>query len=229
MPASAEQASPGRRSNSRDRLLDAALTLFLERGFAATRVDDIAQKAAVSKGCVYLYFRTKQEIFEAVVDEAIVARIAQAERFAADFDGSASELLEAVLTKNVLEFWDSVSSGIPKLILAESQQFPELAANHFQGITLRARRFIESILQLGIDKGEYRAIDVPYVARCILNALDHELIVQHSAGIASSGGNEIDPARYLSTLLNLIHAGISKSEVSGGTGTDEQHSKERQQ
>lgn len=229
MPASAEHVSTGRRSNSRDRLLDAALTLFLERGFAATRVDDIAQRAAVSKGCVYLYFRTKQEIFEAVVDEAIVARIAQAEQFAADFDGSASELLEAVLTKNVLEFWDSPSSGIPKLILAESQQFPELAASHFQDITLRARRFIESILQLGIDKGEYRAIDVPYVARCILNALDHELITQHSAGIASSGGSEIDPAHYVSTLLNLIHAGIRQPEISASTGADGKCSKERQQ
>jgi len=228
MPASAEQPSSGRRSDSRDRLLEAALPLFLERGFAATRVDDIAQRAAVSKGCVYLYFRTKQEIFEAVVDEAIVARIARAEQFAADFEGSVSELLEAVLTNNLLEFWGSASSGIPKLILAESQQFPELAASYFQGITLRARRFIESILQLGIDKGEYRAIDVPYVARCILNALDHELITKHSAGIASNSGNELDPARYVSTLLNLIHAGIRRSAISGNTPADEQNTPVRQ-
>ena len=227
MPASAEQTSGRGRSDSRDRLLDAALALFLERGFAATRVDDIAQRAAVSKGCVYLYFRTKQEIFEAVVDEAIVARIARAEQFAADFDGSASELLEAVLTNNLLEFWGSASSGIPKLILAESQQFPELAASHFQGITLRARKFIESILQLGIDSGEYRAIDVPYVARCILNALDHELITKHSAGIGSSRGNELDPAHYVSTLLDLIHTGIRQSVVAGSTPADEPSLKER--
>jgi len=229
MPANAAHTPTGRRSNSRDRLLNAALALFVERGFAATRVDDIAQKAAVSKGCVYLYFRTKHEIFEAVIDEAIVARIAQAEQFAADFGGSASELLEAVLTNNLLEFWDSASSGIPKLILAESQQFPELAASHFQKITLRARRFIESILQLGIDKGEYRAIDVPYVARCILNALDHELITQHSAGIASGKGNELDPAHYVSTLLDLIHTGIRQSAVSRKTRADRQYAKERQQ
>lgn len=229
MPASAEQTPGVRRSDSRDRLLEAALDLFLERGFAATRVDDIAQRAAVSKGCVYLYFRTKHEIFEAVVDEAIVARIARAEQFAADFNGSASELLEAVLTNNLLEFWGSASSGIPKLILAESQQFPELAASHFQGITLRARRFIESILQLGIDNGEYRTIDVPYVARCILNALDHELITQHSAGIASSGANELDPAHYVSTVLDLIHTGIRQTAVSGSARADRKNTQGRQQ
>jgi AcrR family transcriptional regulator len=229
MPASAEQIPGVRRSDSRERLLEAALTLFLERGFAATRVDDIAQRAAVSKGCVYLYFRTKHEIFEAVVDEAIVARIARAEQFAADFNGSASELLEAVLTNNLLEFWGSASSGIPKLILAESQQFPELAASYFQGITLRARRFIEGLLQLGIDKGEYRTIDAPYVARCILNALDHELITQHSAGITSSGGNELDPAHYVRTLLDLIHAGIRQTAVSGAAQADVKNTQGRQQ
>ena len=142
MPASAEQPSSGRRSDSRDRLLEAALILFLERGFAATRVDDIAHRAAVSKGCVYLYFRTKQEIFEAVVDDAIVARIARAEQFAADFEGSVSELLEAVLTNNLLEFWGSASSGIPKLILAECQQFPELAASVLDLFDLMVHPFV---------------------------------------------------------------------------------------
>ncbi len=229
MPISAEPTPTGRRSNARDRLLDAAVALFLKRGFASTRVDDIAKKASVSKGCVYLYFRTKQDIFEAVVDEAVVARIARAEQFAADFSGSASELLQAVLTNNLLEFWGSTSSGIPKLILAESQQFPELAASYFQRITLRARRLIESILQLGIDKGEYRAMDVPYVARCILNALDHELITQHSAGIASGGGNELDPGHYVLTLLDLIHGGIRQTTASRTARTDQVRTEEQQQ
>jgi len=219
MNASPDDLPGSRRSESRERLLDSALILFLERGFAATRVEDIAQRAGVSKGCVYLYFRTKDEIFQAVVDEAIVARIARAEQFAADFSGSASELLKAVLTNNLLEFWGSQSSGIPKLVLAESQQFPELAASHFQRITLRARRLIESILQLGINSGEYRAMDAAYAARCILNSLDYELVTQHCAGIAESGANALDPEHYVNTLLELIHSGIRQTETREFTHT----------
>ena len=79
MPAIAEQTSPRGSGVTRDAILTAALTLFLQRGFAATRVEDIAQIAGVGKGSVYLHFRNKEELFQAVIDEGIVASLEQAE------------------------------------------------------------------------------------------------------------------------------------------------------
>jgi len=219
----AQHSSGRRRSVSRERLLESALTLFMERGFAATRVEDIAQRAGVSKGCIYLYFKTKDEIFQAVIEDGVVAHIDKAEQFIADFGGSANDLLTAMLTRNLLEFWGSPSSGIPKLVLAESQIFPDLAARYFDRITIRARRLLENILQAGIDSGEYRPIDVQYVARCILNALDHELITLHAAGTAES--KDLDPARFVTTILDLIRHGINQS----ADGTAAKSSRIRQQ
>lgn len=195
--------------SSRDALLDAALELFLEQGFAATRVEDIAAAAGVSKGTVYLYFRTKRELFSAVIESGVVERIAHAEEFASGFVGSTTELLATMLRNNLLEFWGSRSSGILRLIVAEAKQFPELAESFYAEVTGRARQLLARVLQQGIDKGEYRAIDVDYTARCILNALDFEIVIAHS--LEQARANDFEPQRYIETLLELILAGVTVS------------------
>jgi TetR/AcrR family transcriptional regulator len=199
--------APARRRVSREALLDAALELFLQHGFAATRVEDVACRAGVSKGSVYLHFKNKNELFQAVIDQGVVARLEQAEQHLVDFSGTASELLQTMLAQNLLEFWNSPFSGIQKLIVAESHLFPELAASYYQRITLRARRLLERVLQLGIDRGAYRTVDVAYVARCILNSLDQEIITRHLVGTGET--SDFDPARYITTMLNLIQHGIN--------------------
>ena len=197
---------------ARAALLDAALELFLARGFAATRVADIAAQAGISKGAVYLHFRTKKDLFRGVVQSGVMQRLERAEQFAADFNGSASELLTTMLHENLLEYWDSKSSGIHKLIVAESQQFPELAEEFYQEIVGRARQLVERILQTGIDAGEFRQLDVAYTARAIINALDQEIITVHS--FAARCSDDLDPDRYVNTLLELILQGTRRSDAS---------------
>ena len=207
MPAIAEQTSPRGSGVTRDAILTAALTLFLQRGFAATRVEDIAQIAGVGKGSVYLHFRNKEELFQAVIDEGIVASLEQAEAAATDFAGSATELLASMLHNNLVEFWGRPASGVYKLIIAESQHFPELSANYYRMVTQRARKLLESILQLGIDRGEYRAMDVVHTARFILGALDNELILAHS--LAAHAGDKLEAHRYIDALLQVVTTGVA--------------------
>jgi AcrR family transcriptional regulator len=202
MPVTANQPQ----SSSREAVLAAALELFLQRGFAATRIADIAERAGVGKGSVYLHVRNKQELFAAVVDAGVIARIEQAEMVADDFSGSATELLTTLLNNNLIEFWGSQSSGIYKLIIAESPQFPELAAVFYRTVTRRARKLFESILQLGIDRGEYRAMDVPYTARIIVDALDNELLLAHSLG--EHDDQAFDTQRFVTALLALVTVGL---------------------
>ena len=106
----------------------------------------------------------------------------------------------------MLEFWESPSSGIPKLIIAEARNFPELARDYFEEISLRARAFMESVLQRGIESGEFRSMDVPYTARTICAALDHQAILQHS--MADHDPEPLDPTRYVDSVLDLVMHGM---------------------
>ena len=215
MPVTANQPQ----SSSREAVLAAALELFLQRGFAATRVADIAERAGVGKGSVYLHVRNKQELFAAVIDAGVIARIEQAEMVAGDFSGSATELLTTLLNNNLIEFWGSQSSGIYKLIIAESQQFPELAAVFYRTVTRRAHKLFETILQLGIDRGEYRAMDVSYTARIIVDALDNELLLAHSLG--EHADKAFDARRFVAALLALVTVGLIRpGEYAASSHTD---------
>ena len=194
-------------NQNRDRLLAAALDEFLEQGFQAARVEDIARRAGVGKGSVYLHFRNKEELFGEVIEAGVLTRLKEAEAFAQSFSGSATELLSQMLHNNLVDFWGSSSSGIYKLVIAESGRFPELAANYYR-ITRRARALIESTLRLGIEQGEYRDIDATYAARIILDALDNELVQAHA--FAAHAEAEFDAHRYIDTLLELMLRGAAR-------------------
>lgn len=208
MPVQEKQAIQGRRNVCRNGLLAAALDVFLRHGFQASRIEDIAQLAGVGKGSVYLHFANKEELFLAVIDEGIIARLEQAEALVGDFSGTATELLTTMLHNNLIEFWDSPSSGIHKLVVAESQRFPELAAHYHRTITQRARALIESTLELGVQQGEYRNIDVTYTARVILDSLDNELVQAHA--FADCEAHPFDAHRFIDVLLELVTRGISQ-------------------
>jgi len=186
-------------------LTAAALELFLENGFASTRMEDIARRSGVSKGALYLYFETKDELFRAVVQEGIVGLIEQAEAAFAASTGSARELLTSLMRGIVPQFWDSPSSGIPKLVIAEAQNFPALTAEYFESISLRTRKLMENILQRGVDRGEFRPLDVHCTARAILAALDHQAILQHS--VAVHDPEPLEPERYVDAVLDLVSHG----------------------
>ncbi len=208
MPNAAPQEE-NRRSRQREinpeKLTQAALELFMENGFTDTRMEDIARRAGVSKGAIYLYFATKEDLFRAVVQEGIVSRIEQAEAAFAASTGSARELLGNLLHGLVREFWDSPSSGIPKLVMAEAHKFPTLSAEYFQAIVLRSRKLMERILQRAVDSGEFRQIDVPCTARAILAALDYQVIAQHT--LAAHDPEPLQTQRYVDALLDLVSHG----------------------
>ena len=105
----------------------AALELFVERGFATTRLEDVAARAGVSKGTLYLYFDSKEALFKAVIEEGIVPTLVAAEQQLAEHSGSAAELLRKLL----FGWWQQIGgtrlAGVPKLIISESRNFPEVA------------------------------------------------------------------------------------------------------
>src|SRR5438094_830463 len=132
----------------------AALEVFVERGCAAAKLADVARRAGVTKGTLYLYFDSKEALFKAVVRETIVPVIAQGEALARSFTGSARELLERL----VREYWrlvgETALAGIPKLMMAEAATFPELTRFYYDEVVTRGHRLMAGVIERGVKNGE---------------------------------------------------------------------------
>jgi AcrR family transcriptional regulator len=160
-----------RRKEARpDEILAAALASFAERGFAATRLEDVAARAGISKGTLYLYFKGKEDLFEAVVRATLVPNIERLEALTATFDGPSAQLLERLLL-TVARVVESKVGAIPKLVVAEAGNFPELARFYLDAVVRRGLRLIGSILRRGIRRGEFRQLDVEHAAFCVFGPI----------------------------------------------------------
>ena len=190
-------------------LLDAALDLFVEKGFAATRAEEVAARAGVSKGTLFLYFHSKEELFKAVVREHISGRIQEwSEGFDA-FTGSSCDMLG-----HCMRFWwdkqgATKSSGIIKLIISESRNFPELADFYQQEVIQPGQALIRRILQRGIDRGEFRPLDLDYAVYNIIAPMTFLILAKHSPGICVQSAFDLDPKKYIAHQLDIMLYGMS--------------------
>src|SRR6266436_4550401 len=130
-------------------IVAAGLACFAERGFAATRLDAVAKRAGVTKGTLYLYFPNKEELFKAVVRQAIVANIARGEALVAESAEPAPVLLERLI-RHWAQLIPTPASAIPKLVLAEAGNFPDLARFYLDEVVNRGRALIRGVIRKGI-------------------------------------------------------------------------------
>src|SRR4051812_30348895 len=149
-------------------ILDAALEVFGERGLALARLDDIAKRAGVSKGTIYLYFPNKEELFREMVRDIVVGQLEAAERAISESTGSATDTLVDFMRN----YWQRVRGPqfgpLFRLIHAEIHNFPDLGRFYGEEVVLRQQRLIAGIVQRGIDSGEFREVD-PYLAARMLS------------------------------------------------------------
>jgi AcrR family transcriptional regulator len=149
-------------------ILDAALAEFAARGFAAARMEDIAARAGVTKGTLYLYFASKEELFKSLVRESIGAVIAARQAEADLFEGPAAELLATVLRFIGYFARTSDRAVLPKIMMAEAGNFPELVRFYRAEVVDRGMALLSAIIARGIARGEFRPVDPQQAARlCI--------------------------------------------------------------
>jgi AcrR family transcriptional regulator len=151
-----------------EQIIKAALEVFGERGLANARLQDIAERAGVSKGTIYLYFPNKEELFREMIRQTAVAAIERAER--AESHGTATSQLLAYMRGYWAFVRTPVFITIYRLVLAELHQFPDLAKFYAIEVVARAQKLLSGIIRRGIDSGEFREID-PMVAARMLVAL----------------------------------------------------------
>ena len=186
-------------------LTAAALELFVEKGFAATRLDDVARRAGVSKGTLYLYFESKEELFKAVVREGIVAKLGEAEELIHTFQGSSADLLREIMRRWWLELGATKLAGITKLMMSEAGNFPELARFYHDEVIQRAHAMLAAAMQRGISTGEFREINLEYASRICCAPMVMLLLWRHTFGPCAT--QPLDPIAYVETHADmLIHA-----------------------
>jgi TetR/AcrR family transcriptional regulator len=189
-------------------LLAAALDLFVEKGFAATRAEEVAHRAGVSKGTLFLYFSSKEELFKAVVRENISGRYPEWNAELESFAGSSSELLHYCMQAWWAQYGDTKASGISKLIMSEATNFPELAAFYQKEVVEPGRALISKILQRGIDSGEFQPTDLKYGIYAVLAPMLFLIMWKHSLGACVPDNSPIVPKDYIRAQMNTILLGL---------------------
>ena len=187
-------------------LLAAAVDLFVEKGYAATRLDDVAARAGVSKGTLYLYFDSKAALLRAVVEDGMVPVLDQGEDIISKFTGSSTELLRHLLMTWWTLVGESRLSGICKLMLAEASNFPDIASYFHQVVIERGQSLVQRALEIGIERGEFRPLDIAVAVDSIFAPTLKLMLWQHS--FSGCCGTEIDPRRHLETHLDIVLNGL---------------------
>lgn len=192
-------------------LLDAALDLFVEKGFAATRVEEVAAKAGVSKGTLFLYFPSKVDLFKAVVREAIVGRFDEWKAELDTYPGDTAELVR----ESMLRWWDRIgntrASGITKLVMSEAGSFPEIATFYAQEVIVPGNALIRGILERGVRRGEVRDIDLDGACQSIIAPMIFLTMWKHSLGPCCAVHPTLDPRTFILAQADILTHGLLKT------------------
>ncbi|MGE0331687.1 MAG: TetR/AcrR family transcriptional regulator [Ramlibacter sp.] len=206
-----DDASPKRERRKEARpgeLLDAALDLFVEKGFAATRAEEVAARAGVSKGTLFLYFQSKEELFKAVISENIAGRFTEWNAEFEAFDGSSADMLRYAMNM----WWERIgatrASGITKLIMSEAHNFPEVTAYYQTEVIQPGQALIRRILQRGVDRGEFAVTDMDHAAYSVIAAMVFLVMSKHSLGACVPADRPLDPRRYIDSQASIILGGL---------------------
>ncbi|MGP1684155.1 MAG: TetR/AcrR family transcriptional regulator, partial [Giesbergeria sp.] len=174
-------------------------------------LDDVAAHAGVSKGTLYLYFENKEDLFKAVVRGNVLPVLQHGEDLVEKFSGTSTDLVRQL----VRGWWELTGStkiaGIPKLIIAEAGNFPDLAKFYYDEVILRALSMFRRVLQRGADAGEFREVDADHLVHVALAPLVMLAVWRHS--FACCEPEQLQPERYLDAYLDMLLHGLRKPQA----------------
>jgi len=152
-------------------ILEAALDLFTERGFKATRLEDVASRAGLSKAAIYLYFKDKTSLLMAIVQATAGANINIAGSMIAQHQGPVAPLLQQLLGFMAGRIDQSRMPDLLKLVISESRAHPEIGRFYLDNVIGQALPLFQSLIERGITTGEFRAVDPRLTVKCIVGPL----------------------------------------------------------
>lgn len=189
-----------------EEILDAALAVFGEQGFAGAKLDDVARRAGVSKGTLYLYFDSKETLFREMVRARIVSAITEGEDMVRAHDGTSRELLVKLIRRMWVIVRTAEMARIGRLVQSELGKFPELARFYFDEVILRSRKVLEAALDRGVASGEFRRPAQPFVARGIASLLVHS--GQTQCFFAALDPTALDDEQVIEGVVDFVLYGV---------------------
>ena len=192
-------------------LLVAALDLFVEIGFAATRMEEVAARAGVSKGTVFLYFPSKEELFKAVVRENISGRFEEWNAEFLAYEGSSADMLHHCMTTWWHRIGSTKASGISKLMISEGSHFPDIVAFYQNEVVQPGHALIRQVLQRGTDRGEFRRVNLDFAVYGVVAAMMFLILSKHSAACLQ-GNVSLDPDAYIANQVAVMLHGLCISK-----------------
>ena len=189
-------------------ILDAAFEEFVANGFAATRIEDIADRIGVTKGTIYVYFPTKEELFAAMIDHISVP-LGDLLRDSGDLKGTCVERLQSLL----LLFYEKVSNDRPsrelmRIVISEGSRFPQVIQAHHDKLIDPLLLLTQSLLDEGVAAGEFRnapAALAPVIVAPIMSKMIEMLIFGHK--------RDDDLPSYIKAHLDLVMNGLAVERV----------------
>jgi AcrR family transcriptional regulator len=190
-------------------LLEAALALFVEKGFAATRSEEVAQRAGVSKGTLYLYYPSKEELLKAVIAHYLSARIEATAQEVQRYRGPMAPLMRDTLVAWWQQVYDSPGSGCFKIVISEVRNFPDIADFYLQRVVEPGSALIAGIVQRGVASGEFRLVNVASVVHSIVLPMVMLCTHKHALG-ACATSHAIDAPAFIAEHVDLMLYGLLK-------------------
>jgi len=134
----------------------AAFAAFAEKGFTATKVEEVARRAGVSKGLLYLYFKTKEELFKAVIRSVVAPRVDELTRTLDSSDLGAEAFIRGPLLAFMQRLPGSRASIVIRLMISEAPKHPDLVEYYWDKVASRGLAALRQLLERGVASGEFR-------------------------------------------------------------------------
>ena len=205
----------GRRGDpagKREKLLDAALSVFLAEGYSAARLDEIATTAGVAKGTIYLQFKDKEDLFRALILERMSPLLTEAEAIAGNFTGTTRELLKMLSQRMRQELLATSRKDLLRLVISEAPRFPWLAEFHYRNVVSRGIAMVRMIAQRGVERGELATdalVRFPQMLPAsMLTAVIWTTVFNRFEPLDADG--------FIDTHLELLLRGLETAPAAGG-------------
>lgn len=196
-------------------LLEAGLSLFVRKGLAATRIEDVAREAGVSKGTLYLYYPSKDELFKAVVHHYLTQVIVEGSGMLDSFEGPTSDLLRLLSSTWWHRVGSSDASGLLVLIMSEASAFPDLAQFYVDEVVAPTHALLRRVIERGIARGEFRSLDITSVVHGLIAPLQFLILYSRCTSVCSVNPVPLDPELFLNTQIELMLRGLEAAPTSG--------------
>ena len=181
-------------------ILEAGFREFAEKGFLATRLDDVAARAGVAKGTVYLYYESKEALFEAAVRSRMLPVVAQVATLAGAQDGSTAELLGMIMRTMYKRIADPDVRTLMRIIIADGQRFPGLITFYHREVLSKLMALMKGLLARGVSRGEVRKGALTELPEVLVGPGIMAAIWQ----MTFAGEEDIPLERFLAAHLDLI-------------------------